>query len=114
MIHKEQTCFACHMQGSTFKQTQYKIEMHLRNSDLRKKHWIKLSNTVISSQPKVVKKLKTIWSNPIQIWLSRNYKILIQQNTRMRQNLNPSPFLSLIMFCACERQGSIFPAARLG
>ena len=41
------------------------------------------------TEPKVAKKFKTILSNPIQIWLSRNYKIQAHQNTSMRQDLNP-------------------------
>jgi len=27
-----------------------------------------------------------MFSNPVQIWLSRNYKIQIHKNTRMRQD----------------------------
>jgi len=38
-------------------------------------------------------KFKTILSNPIQISISRYYQIHSHQNTKMRQDLNPNPFM---------------------
>jgi len=63
---------------------------------------IQYSNLILKSQnlSKTVQKLKTVLSNPIQIWLNRNYKIQIHQNSRMWQDLNPNPTpcSSLVMF----------------
>jgi len=45
-----------------------------------KLHWTKLFNKVIcspKSEPKVAEKFRTILLNPVQVWLSRKYKIQI-------------------------------------
>jgi len=46
---------------------------------------------------KVAKTFETILLNPIQIWLTRIYKIHIHENTRTWQDFNPNPCLFLVI-----------------
>ena len=65
----EQNGLAGDGQGSTLNQTQYTIAIDLRNSI---ESTLQYSNCSPKTEPKVVKKFKTISSNLISIWLNRN------------------------------------------
>ena len=109
---KEQTYFASHTQGSTFKQTHYKsrrfweiqLNQNVQYNNLQSLNWTesceKVQNNIIKFNPNLVKQ-KLL------------YKIQIHQNIRMRQDLNPSPCSWLAISQECERQGNIFLAESL-